>query len=57
MTELPAFFQAYATGDSAALSRFEARGVSLTGLGGALTFGSIAGACRYRRAAPPDRLP
>jgi len=42
MTELPAFFQAYAAGDSAALSRFEARGVSLTGLGGILTFGSIA---------------
>jgi len=43
MTELPAFFQAYASGDSAALSRFEVRGVSLTGLGGAVAFGSIAG--------------
>ena len=43
MNELPAFFQAYATGDSAALSRFELRGVPLTGLGGAVTFGSIAG--------------
>ncbi len=42
MAELPVFFQAYAAGDSAALSRFEARGVSLTGLGSALTFGSIA---------------
>ena len=42
MTELPAFFQAYADGDSAALSRFAARGVSLTGLGGAVVFGSIA---------------
>ncbi len=41
--ELPAFFQAYARGDSAALSRFLVRGVSLTGLGGALTFDSIAG--------------
>jgi hypothetical protein len=42
LTELPAFFQAYADGDSAALSRFAARGTSLTGLGGAVTFGSIA---------------
>jgi Conjugative transposon protein TcpC len=36
MAELPGFFQAYAAGDSAALSRFEVRGVTLT-------FGSIAG--------------
>lgn len=43
MNELPAFFQAYASGDSAALSRFEPRGVSLTGLGGAVAFDSIAG--------------
>jgi len=43
MTELPAFFQAYASGDAAALSRFEVRGVSLTGLGGTVAFGSIAG--------------
>jgi hypothetical protein len=43
MTELPAFFQAYASGDSAALSGFEVRGVSLTGLGGAVAFDSIAG--------------
>jgi hypothetical protein len=43
MNELPAFFQAYANGDSAALSRFLAPGASLTGLGGALTFDSIAG--------------
>jgi len=41
-TELPAFFQAYASGDSAALNRFLARGVSLTGLDGAVSFGSIA---------------
>jgi len=41
--QLPAFFQAYASGDGAALSRFLARGVSLTGLGGAVTFDSIAG--------------
>ena len=40
--ELPAFFQAYAGGDGAALNRFEVRGVSLTGLGGAVTFDSIA---------------
>jgi Conjugative transposon protein TcpC len=43
LNELPAFFQAYASGDSAALSRFEPRGVSLTGLGGAVAFGSITG--------------
>jgi hypothetical protein len=42
MKELPAFFQAYANGDSAALSRFAARGASLTGLGGTVVFGSIA---------------
>jgi hypothetical protein len=43
MNELPAFFQAYASGDSAALGRFEVRGVSLTGLGGTVAFDSIAG--------------
>jgi hypothetical protein len=42
MNELPAFFQAYASGDSAALGRFAGRGVSLTGLGGTVTFDSIA---------------
>ena len=40
--ELPAFFQAYAAGDSGALDRFAVRGVSLTGLDGAVTFDSIA---------------
>jgi hypothetical protein len=35
------FFQAYANRDSAALGKFLARGVSLTGLGGAVTFDSI----------------
>ena len=40
--ELPAFFQAYANSDSAGLNRFEVRGASLTGLGGAVTFDSIA---------------
>ena len=43
MTELPAFFQAYAGGDSAALLPFEVRGIPLTGLGGAVAFDSIAG--------------
>jgi conjugative transposon protein TcpC len=43
LSELPAFFQAYADGDSAALRRFESRGVSLTGLDGAVAFDSIAG--------------
>jgi Conjugative transposon protein TcpC len=41
MNELPAFFQAYANSDSAALNQFTARGVSLTGLGGTVTFDSI----------------
>ncbi len=41
MNELPAFFQAYASGDSATLNRFAVRGTSLTGLGGAVTFDSI----------------
>jgi hypothetical protein len=43
MAELPGFFQAYADGDGAALSRFEVRGVSLTGLGGSVAFDSITG--------------
>jgi Conjugative transposon protein TcpC len=43
LNELPAFFAAYASGDSLALSRFEPRGVSLTGLGGAVAYDSIAG--------------
>jgi Conjugative transposon protein TcpC len=41
MNELPAFFKAYANGDSATLNGFLARGVSLTGLDGAMTFDSI----------------
>jgi hypothetical protein len=41
-SQLPAFFQAYASGDQATLNRYLAPGVSLTGLGGAVTFGSIA---------------
>jgi hypothetical protein len=41
MSELPAFFEAYAASDSTALGHFESRGVSLTGLGGAVSFYSI----------------
>ncbi len=41
MNELPAFFQAYASGDSAVLNRLLVRGASVTGLGGAVTFDSI----------------
>ena len=41
MNELPAFFQAYASGDSAALNRFAVHGASVAGLGGAVTFDQI----------------
>jgi len=41
-SQLPAFFQAYASGDQTTLNRFLAPGVSLSGLDGALSFGSIA---------------
>ena len=41
LNELPAFFRAHASSDSVALNRFAVRGVSLTGLGGAVTFDSI----------------
>ena len=41
MNELPAFFQAYASGDSAALNRFTVHGTSVAGLGGVVTFDSI----------------
>jgi hypothetical protein len=41
MNELPAFFQAYASGDSAALGRFLAPGTTLAGLGGGVTFDSV----------------
>lgn len=41
MNELPAFFQAWASGDTASLNRFLAPGVTLTGLAGAVTFDSI----------------
>jgi hypothetical protein len=43
MNELPAFFQAYANGDSAALNQFIAPGVRLAGLGGTMAFDSISG--------------
>lgn len=39
--QLPGFFRAYAAGKQAAISKFLARGASLTGLGGAVTFSSI----------------
>jgi hypothetical protein len=42
-TQLPAFFAAYASGDSATMARFLAHGASVTGLGGAVTFSSISG--------------
>jgi hypothetical protein len=40
--QLPAFFQAYANGEPATLTRFLAPGVTITGLGGAVTYSSIA---------------
>jgi hypothetical protein len=40
-SQLPPFFQAYASGDQASMGHFLAPGASLTGLGGAVTFGSI----------------
>jgi hypothetical protein len=41
--QLPGFFRAYASGDQQTLGRFLAPGASVTGLGGAVTFGSIHG--------------
>ncbi len=41
--QLPGFFRAYASGDQEILGRFLAPGASVTGLGGAVTFGSISG--------------
>ena len=41
-SQLPTFFQAYAGGDQATLNRFLAPGASVGGLGGAVSFGSIA---------------
>lgn len=42
MTQLPAFFGAYATGDQTTLNRYLAPGVSISGLNGTVHFGSIA---------------
>jgi hypothetical protein len=39
--QLPAFFQAYASGDSATLNRFLAPGATVSGLGGALSYSGI----------------
>lgn len=39
--QLPGFFRAFASGDQQTLRRFLAPGASVTGLGGAVTFGSI----------------
>jgi len=41
--QLPAFFQAYASGDQATLGRFLAPGTTVAGLDGQLTYGSLAG--------------
>jgi len=40
-SQLPSFFQAYASGNAATLNRFLAPGASVSGLGGALTFSAI----------------
>lgn len=39
--QLPAFFQAYASGDQGTLSRFTTRGAHITGLHNAVSFGGI----------------
>lgn len=41
--QLPGFFRAYASGDQQQLARFLASGSHVTGLGGAVTFGSVTG--------------
>ncbi len=41
MNQLPAFFQAYASGNQVTLSRFLASGVAVTGLNGAVDFKSV----------------
>ncbi|HUB42794.1 MAG TPA: conjugal transfer protein [Streptosporangiaceae bacterium] len=40
-TQLPAFFQAYASGDQGTLARFTARGARITGLDNDVSFGGI----------------
>jgi Conjugative transposon protein TcpC len=42
-SQLPAFFAAYATGDRTTLARFTTPGSHITGLGGAVAFGSLDG--------------
>jgi hypothetical protein len=39
--QLPAFFQAFASGDRTTLARFTVPGTHITGLGGAVSFGAI----------------
>ncbi|MCL2582010.1 MAG: conjugal transfer protein [Streptosporangiales bacterium] len=41
MSQLPAFFSAYASGDQSTLNRYLASGASINGLNGAVRFGSI----------------
>jgi hypothetical protein len=41
-SQLPGFFRAFASGDQAALGRYLAPGASISGLGGAVSFGGIA---------------
>jgi hypothetical protein len=41
MNQLPAFFQAYASGDQVTLGRFLAPGASMRGLSGAVTYSSL----------------
>jgi conjugative transposon protein TcpC len=43
MNQLPAFFQAYASGNQVTLARFLAPGTQVTGLGGQAAFGSLSG--------------
>lgn len=43
MNQLPAFFQAYASGNQVTLGRFLASGTQVTGLGGEAVFGSLSG--------------
>jgi hypothetical protein len=53
-SQLPAFFQAYASGDQSTLNRFLAPGVSVTGLNGAVRYGSIASVSAPRGGATRD---
>jgi Conjugative transposon protein TcpC len=40
-SQLPAFFEAFASGDRTTLARFTSPGAQISGLGGAVTFGAI----------------